>query len=78
MTEYAVMRAMGYHQTFFWMLIGNITAGFVVLAYIPSLFLTALLYWIATNAIQLPMNQKPGDALLVLARRIAGRTSWAT
>jgi putative ABC transport system permease protein len=66
MTEYAVMRAMGYHQTFFWMLIGNITAGFVVLAYIPSLFVTALLYWIATNAIQLPMNQKPGDAILVL------------
>lgn len=66
MTEYAVMRAMGYRQSFFWMLIGNITAGFVILAYIPSLFITAFLYWIATDAIQLPMIQKPEDALVVL------------
>ncbi len=66
MTEYAVLRAMGYQQTFFWMLIGNISAGFVVLSYIPSLIITVFLYRFAAESIQLPMDLKLYDAFFIL------------
>lgn len=66
MTEYAVLRAMGYQQTFFWMLIGNIAAGFVILAYIPSLIITIFLYRIAAESTQLPITLKLHDAVLIL------------
>jgi putative ABC transport system permease protein len=66
MTEYAVLRAMGYQQSFFWMLIGNIAAGFVILAYIPSLIITIFLYRIAAESTQLPINLKLHDAILIL------------
>lgn len=66
MGEYAVLRAMGYEQSFFISLMGFITLTFTAAAYLPSLIIARYICYVVENKAQLAMNLSVSDAILVL------------
>lgn len=59
--EYATLRAMGYQQSFFVMLVASISLAISSIAYVPSALASWGIYAIASSATHLPLQMKPGD-----------------
>jgi len=66
MNEYAVMRTMGYRQSFFIMLTSSITFLFTMIAFLPSLAIALLINNMVTQSIQLQVALNLPDLILVL------------
>jgi putative ABC transport system permease protein len=56
--EYATLRAMGYNQNFFVQLVAIIAVTIAVVTYIPSIFVTLIIYKVASTATKLPLDLK--------------------
>ena len=69
--EYAVLRAIGYTQTFFVALVAFIAVAIALVTYLPSVALTLLIYGAAASATKLPLILKARYLLTVLTIVIA-------
>jgi putative ABC transport system permease protein len=58
MREYATLRAMGYRQDFFIILVGVIAVSISFVTYVPSTCVSFLVYHLAAGATKLPMAMK--------------------
>lgn len=58
MREYATLRAMGYKQSFFVILVGAIAVAIAVITYIPSVIICYFVFRAAASATKLPMEMK--------------------
>jgi putative ABC transport system permease protein len=67
LSEYAVLRAMGYRDGFFILLVIQIAIALAVAAFIPSLILTLMLYELIGNATHLSFALTWSTTLAVLA-----------
>jgi len=59
MREYATLRAMGYKQAFFLILVTVIAISIALVTYIPSSIVSYFVYDLAASATKLPMRMKP-------------------
>jgi putative ABC transport system permease protein len=59
MREYATLRAMGYKQVFFLILVSPIAVAIALITYIPSSIVSYFVYDLAASATKLPMVMKP-------------------
>ena len=59
MREYATLRAMGYKQVFFLILVSAIAVAIALITYIPSSIVSYFVYDLAASATKLPMVMKP-------------------
>ena len=59
MREYATLRAMGYKQVFFVILVSAIAIAIALITYIPSAIVSYFVYDLAASATKLPMVMKP-------------------
>jgi putative ABC transport system permease protein len=59
MREYATLRAMGYKQVFFLILVSAIAVAIALITYIPSSIVSYFVYDFAASATKLPMVMKP-------------------
>lgn len=69
--EYATLRAMGYDQSFFLVLVTAISLTLAVCAYLPSTLMAWGIYRLAAGATKLPLQMKLGDMSLILAVVVA-------
>lgn len=58
MREYATLRAMGYKQSFFVILVASIAIAVSIVTYIPSSIIAVFVYQAAAGATKLPMHMK--------------------
>ena len=65
LSEYAVLRAMGYGDNFFLALVVQVATVLAVMAFLPSVLLTMLLYQWASTATGLTLALSPGLILTV-------------
>ena len=59
MREYATLRAMGYKQVFFVILVSAIAIAIALITYVPSAIVSFFVYDLAASATKLPMVMKP-------------------
>ncbi len=59
MREYATLRAMGYKQAFFLILVAVIAISIALITYVPSSIVSYFVYDLAASATKLPMRMKP-------------------
>jgi putative ABC transport system permease protein len=59
MREYATLRAMGYKQVFFLILVSAIAVAIALITYIPSSIVSYFVYDLAASATKLPVVMKP-------------------
>jgi DevC protein len=59
MREYATLRAMGYKQAFFLILVAIIAISIALITYVPSSLISYFIYDFAASATKLPMRMKP-------------------
>ncbi|GBG03961.1 ABC transporter [Azospira sp. I13] len=59
--EYATLRAMGYQQKFFVMLVASISLVISIVSYFPSVLVSWGVYTLAASATHLPLRMKAGD-----------------
>ncbi len=64
--EYATLRAMGYPQRFFVMLVASIALVISAVSYLPSALVSWGIYRLAASATLLPLQMKLGDMLSIL------------
>ncbi|MGD9616666.1 MAG: FtsX-like permease family protein [Alphaproteobacteria bacterium] len=67
LASYAVLKSMGYPDSFFFALVGEISAIVGIVSFAAALPAVWLLYWGTTAATGLDMRMRPEMALLVLA-----------
>lgn len=69
--EYATLRAMGYEQSFFLVLVSAISLTLAVCAYLPSALMAWGIYHLAASATKLPLQMKAGDMSSIFAVVVA-------
>jgi len=69
--EYATLRAMGYDQSFFLVLVTAISLTLAVCAYLPSTLMAWGIYRLAAGATKLPLQMKLGDMSMIFSVVVA-------